>query len=231
MPRRYRKYNKSNKRYHKRNYRFKRRFKKDISRSIITTQDYGFPDTYKTKLKINVYAHLVATGTTNNWVYRANSLFDPEYAMGGNQPRYYDQLSAIYNKYLVLSCKAKVEFSNQSTTVPCTVALMYSDSDPSALTMDDIIENRYSKYTTIGTASGTGNKRLSYYMPMKSLLGQNSLNPDPYLYTSVGSNPVDEVYFMVSGQSVDASSQCNVYAIIELTYYCLFKGTKLVDQS
>lgn len=41
---------------------------------------------------------------------RLNSLFDPEYPIGGHQPRGYDQWSTMYNKYLVTGMSYSLGF-------------------------------------------------------------------------------------------------------------------------
>lgn len=41
-------------------------------------------------------------------VFSANGLFDPDITSTGHQPHYYDEFSALYNKYRVLSSKIQV---------------------------------------------------------------------------------------------------------------------------
>lgn len=44
------------------------------------------------------------------YVIRANSIWDPQYIAGGDNPYGYDQLAAMYKKYYVISSKIKVEW-------------------------------------------------------------------------------------------------------------------------
>jgi len=60
---------------------------------------------------------VLAPGTTlGSHVFRGNSLYDPDYSGTGHQPRYFDQLSAIYGKYKVLSSNIVVEVINTAGT-------------------------------------------------------------------------------------------------------------------
>jgi hypothetical protein len=47
---------------------------------------------------------------TNAW--RTNSMYDPNYATGGHQPMYFDQLGLFYKFYSVLSSTISVRFQN-----------------------------------------------------------------------------------------------------------------------
>ena len=46
--------------------------------------------------------------------YRANSIFDPDAAVGGHQPMYMDQLALFYTTYSVLSSTITCKFTNSS---------------------------------------------------------------------------------------------------------------------
>lgn len=50
----------------------------------------------------------VAAGGTAQIFYKANSLYDPEDAVGGHQPYLFDQLSALYEHYVVVASKMTV---------------------------------------------------------------------------------------------------------------------------
>jgi hypothetical protein len=50
----------------------------------------------------------VVTVAGSNQVFRLNSIFDPNAAVGGTQPYGYDQLAALYNRYRVLKARWRV---------------------------------------------------------------------------------------------------------------------------
>lgn len=70
--------------------------------------------TVRVKLRYAFHVTL-ATGTGGFavWNIRGNSAYDPEYASGGTQPRYFDQFSTIYDKYHVTGSTINVTFNNE----------------------------------------------------------------------------------------------------------------------
>jgi len=66
------------------------------------------------KLRYVIHENLAGptVGAINVKQYRANSLYDPEYAVGGHQPMGFDQLMAQYNHYTVLKSTFQVEALN-----------------------------------------------------------------------------------------------------------------------
>lgn len=94
----------------------------------------GFPDKLTTNL---VYSESIiltpSVGTPTPFVtYKATSLFDPNEALGGGQPTYFDQLAGIYQRYKVNGCKMTCYFSLTSGptagTGPYLVGIQASDS-------------------------------------------------------------------------------------------------------
>jgi len=74
------------------------------------------PDCKKFKLKYVDYITHEATTTVSGSLligsYRANSMYDPEVALGGGQPAGFDQLCLQYNKFYVSGCSIKVSVMN-----------------------------------------------------------------------------------------------------------------------
>jgi hypothetical protein len=73
----------------------------------------GFPDQLTTNL---IYSEsFVLTPTALNptpfKTYRMTSVFDPDEALGGRQPTYFDQVALIYDRYIVNGAKITVGFA------------------------------------------------------------------------------------------------------------------------
>lgn len=66
----------------------------------------GLPE--KIFIKYRYCDYLSFSGTNDAYVYRCNSLYDPDYTGGGHQPRNFDQMSSIYAKYSVNAFKFKI---------------------------------------------------------------------------------------------------------------------------
>lgn len=77
-------------------------------------------------------------------VFRINSLYDPEFSVGGHQPLGFDEWSVFYNKYLVLGAKVRADCFATSTTTTISNAIVgiRFDSASSVVTsLTSIIEN------------------------------------------------------------------------------------------
>lgn len=86
--------------------------------NAVVFRGIGFPDRLTTNL---VYADSFildpSAGTPFPYtVWRMTSLYDPQYAIGGGQPTYFDQLALIYSRYKVNGAKITASFSLSTQT-------------------------------------------------------------------------------------------------------------------
>jgi len=85
-----------------------------------------FPAGHVTKLHYNVIGDLTSTGVGGTFMpekfYRLNSIYDPDAAVGGAQPYYYDTLfgsngtSAPYRQWRILKTKIDLQWYNDNTS-------------------------------------------------------------------------------------------------------------------
>ena len=81
----------------------------------------AFPMSMKTQLRFGYRQVLAPTGTGLTFAsFRANSLYDPVYALGGAQPRGFDQFMAVYKTYTVTGAKVSVTFMYEGYDGPST---------------------------------------------------------------------------------------------------------------
>jgi len=66
-------------------------------------------------------------------VFRANSLFDPDFTGVGHQPMYRDQIVAQYQTYKVVSAKFHYEFSTSNTNNGVVSVMAYNSTPPTDL--------------------------------------------------------------------------------------------------
>nr|AGA18305.1 hypothetical protein [uncultured marine virus] len=71
-----------------------------------------FPDVLVTDLFYTYrFTLAVSAGIVSSKVFRGNSIFDPDYTVTGIQPKYYDELAAVYSRYVVDRSVAEVVIS------------------------------------------------------------------------------------------------------------------------
>lgn len=83
----------------------------------------GFPQSMKATLRYSTSADFALT--SNMAVahqLRANDLFDPQYALGGHQPRSFDEYMKLYSTFTVLSSKIMINWVYEGYDGPSTIA-------------------------------------------------------------------------------------------------------------
>jgi len=99
-------------------FRKRNRRKAIKNRSVIPRPLKCFPNSMKFNMRycdvVTIPNHNVGSGP---YVFRMNSIFDPDHTSVGHQPRFHDQIGAIYHKYCVIGAKAYIEVL---TTSPST---------------------------------------------------------------------------------------------------------------
>lgn len=72
----------------------------------------------------SIISHATGAPTAQGVLFTVNGLFDPEVALGGHQPSYFDQMAALYDHYIVTSATITAEFSPASIqTWTCGVTI------------------------------------------------------------------------------------------------------------
>lgn len=74
-------------------------------------------------------------------LWRMNSLYDPDHALLGHQPRGFDQLAALYSVYRVIRATVIVRFSNSSTSARTYPFLQLSAEDTYVPTFTSVLES------------------------------------------------------------------------------------------
>lgn len=79
----------------------------------------GFPKLFTMKHSYFVIPHTMTqtAGGPIVELYSCNGMYDPEVALGGHQPLYFDQMTAIYQHYTVIASKLTAEFTIDDTSV------------------------------------------------------------------------------------------------------------------
>lgn len=113
----------------------------------------------------------------SNNVFRANDLYDPDAAIGGNQPRYFDTLcggdgtSAPYKKFIVTGCKITYTGVCLSAVPIYAYVGMRNSSKGAPSSLPEILEREGYKYRVCSNSSSPNRFVLSMYRPMNQFFG------------------------------------------------------------
>ncbi len=162
----------------------------------------------------------VLTTAGSNQVFRLNSIFDPNAAVGGTQPYGYDQLATLYNRYRVLKTKYKVIFAAATSgynavVVPSNGALNPVVSDLTTLTAAAM--NPWARYVNYNL--GAPPPRVSGKINLNVLGGVARVEylTDDRFEAQIGANPAEVISLNIGIQNPSAGTITISY-MVELEY-------------
>lgn len=151
-------------------------------------------------------------------IFRAASIFDPDFTGTGHQPLGHDQWATLYQRYRVLGCKLKATFINQSGTVTEAehVGMCVTESTLLGLARD-MSEQTMCKQSLIGP---TGNQSWSgtLYVDLAKFEGDSGAKYDKDYTADMGSNPSRDIFFYIFAQDINADDSVEVSVLVELEY-------------
>lgn len=179
---------------------------------------------------------LVLGGSFADYIYRANSCFDPDRTSIGHQPLGFDTMASVYNRYRIDKIEWYVEMSSGATSYSATVALI---NGAAALTTTSIaIEYPTARFKSVGFSGSppgvwVGHKSLPKYNG-KSIVAYNT---DDTTGALVSANPVETIDLHIF---IDpGTTTVNVPVTVSLKYRTVFydpitpgqsfKGKKMED--
>jgi len=208
----------------------------------VRTADFGFPDTFSTKVKYaDVFTLTGGVGAIGNQVFTVNSLFDPDLSGIGHQPMWFDQIcgpqgTAPYGRYRVKGAKVKVTFATVSppsisvtNVTPVLVGTMASRSSTlTASTSSQLLESNNTTLKILGDKGSGASTQVVY----------NSFNPkidlgidaeDEALSASYNASPF--LGWFVHLFKLDDTGGGQVKAYVEIVFDCVFFSRNEVAQS
>lgn len=160
-------------------------------------------------------------GAPTTYQFRANSLFDPEVALGGHQPYGYDQLAAIYQKLVVISSSCSVTANIGSlTTYSGEFGVNLADTSTPVINRDTLMESQYAAWknfiSTNGPVSVKNNFDAAKYFDVKDLTESDDI------VTNVGSSATRQAYFNVWAAPDSGAVNNTITLTVHIAYDVLF---------
>lgn len=194
------------------------------------------PDVYNCQFTYGGYDPINMSSVSNytgQYIYSANSLYDPLVSGGGNQPYYYDQLIApaaggtgLFKSWKVSGSKIELEFcAAGSNTVPVYVWLLPISSDNSTLPTypPNLDEYPRAKRCTLTPGGGSQTaQKLMNYLPTYTHenITWNDWNANDFDYQgSYNSNPQKVPYWYIIAKPADGVTTSQIFMKAKITYY------------
>lgn len=161
--------------------------------------------------------------------YRMNGAYDPQVAVGGKQPRYYDALlgpdggTAPYRNYRVHASEIKVTVFNSNTAIgsgSTIVAVLPARSIvTNPTTIDEMAERPYCRQRAIGPVPSWKPPVIKHYTKSKYHLGVKDLIDVPATAAAYNSVPSEEIYWNILLCSVDPASTSAIRLQVSIRYF------------
>jgi hypothetical protein len=198
--------------------------KKSRQMKVYEAPGSGFATRMPVKL---VYEDLltIAPGTTyGSYVFRGNSLFDPDYSGTGHQPRFFDQFAAVYGRYKVLSSSIVVEAINTAggsgsgavfSITPNTEIITFTSWPQAA-------ELPLARVSQIVPISSVYPFRLTHKATTTGVCGllKNQVNDEDWSALT-GANPVQIWYWNINTAAVNPAVNVAITIRVRITYDAL----------
>lgn len=200
----------------------------------------GFPSSKMVKLKyVDTVTIDMNSGTEQigKHVFRANSLFDPDYALGGHQPLGFDQWAAIYDHYCVVGSKITATALNVTNANggPYRFVLRLDDTDRTWTTWSHIMEHPgTSPMAQYGhpVDAGTGHASVSQTFSAKKFFKTSRILSDDRFNSLVTANPSEDALFTLFANNASSTfDPSTVYFQIEIEYIAVFTEPRQIPQS
>lgn len=218
-----------------------------LGNQVVQTQrgTMPFADNYRVRLKYCDRVQLTTTGSVNTavgYTFRLGSLYDPDYSGAGHQPYMYDQLTGIYNKYIVEKVEYRVRFrqvaASPITSLWCGMSLL-TDTNSAASAVGDTINEIRERSTALASPLAAVNNAANFKtwkgsVVLRKLFGISEAQyyGDQEDFAALyNANPSRQCFLELFLIDPDSGSSTTVEADVEMIYYAKMFGFVAPSQS
>lgn len=167
-------------------------------------------------------------------IFSASGLFDPDFSLGGHQPRGFDQLMALYDRYVVTNAKISATFAYSTNNGAETGRVCYpfiSVQDNTLPRNAQVYDYWEDGYTNTGILNTNRNESCTVWNSIKPLQFVSHSIGDNTVQGSTSSNPATQCFFHVG--TIDSSNAVGQAVIcrIQIEYTVKLVEPKLPSAS
>lgn len=192
----------------------------------------GMPRVSSSKIRYCDVVTLQSTiGVLGSHVFRANSIYDPDFTGTGHQPMSHDTWATLFNHYTVTGAKISITvhpLAGNTTSGMVGVFLNAGSSAPYA-GVPGFIEAKRGAYRQISVKSVKGAKLVQKFSS-KRFFNVSDVKDVGKLGAAFGADPSEEAYFVIWYQDQEASTS-SVRITVVIDYFVQFSEPKHLAQS
>lgn len=172
------------------------------------------------------------TGLVPNEVaIRLNSLYDPEFVIGGHQPLGFDQITPIYNKYKVYKVKAQVRVLSWSAPGMCVYVNFRPSTSTYSLPNKMTGEIQEQPCNTVIDAQDPRQYDTEVFVADVQGVPRQQIWVDEYYSGTATSNPSSTPYMSVCAGNYGNVTGTSVSVMISLTFFARWSNQNPLGQS
>jgi hypothetical protein len=147
----------------------------------------------------------------DQYTFRGNSDYDPDYTSGGHRYRYGNIYAQVYSKYRIYGSKITIDVINNAVDSAVIFSILPHSDVVTASTWQQVAELPQAKVSKAVPTTQHFPMRLSHAVSVKEAIGlqKGEINDDDYAALT-GSNPVQIMYWNVGFYSLDLRSNLNL---------------------
>lgn len=168
-----------------------------------------------------------------DYQFRLNSLFDPNLTGTGHQPKGFDQLAALYNRYRVYAAKYRLTFAQTSNAIPLYCGAAPTNTLTGFTDITDHAETAFAKYIVSVNSNPLPIGQFTGKVDLAELNGKTRVAyaSDDTTQALVSTNPAEQLNLHVMVQSLDNSTNVAMQVIVQIWYDCEFSDPAQLGQS
>lgn len=165
-----------------------------------------------------------------DYVWRLNSLFDPNLTGGGHQPKGFDQLAAFYQRYRVYKVRWEVNVWASNSAIASHLVVVPTNASTTYADAADAIEATFAKHTICYLYQP---RRLTGVVDLAMLNGKTHVAyaSDDTTQALVSANPTETLDLHVFSEALDGSTTLVLYYTVTLQYDVEFSDPVQLGQS
>lgn len=222
MPRKY--YKRKRKRTYKKR-KYKKKNSSRTNRTDITQRNSILPTKFRMLLPYGTQRNLSTTGGIGTHVFSVNGMYDPDISGIGHQPRGFDEVMPMYDKYNIIGFQAQMIFENQTSNDGHIVGAYISESAGSFTMVDDIIENSNTTFKKVEGQLDGGSSivHVNVRVNPNKFLGISDPLDNDQTKGDASNNPNRQVYLHVFAYPIDnTATGGNIRVQLKLDYVSIF---------
>lgn len=171
-------------------------------------------------------------GGLGSYVFRANSIFDPNFTGTGHQPMAHDTYETLFNHYMVVGAKLTVVCSSDTgQSKPFVMGSYLGDGSTVPYTnASEFIEAKKGSWAVGQGRQAEPLVSVSKFSARQFFNCQDTKDNRKNLGASFGSNPNEDAYFVIWYQNEDASTDTLQFRVV-IDYVVQFFEPKDLAQS